>query len=163
MRLMEPVRWLTPTEDRAWRGYRRMWRQLDARLERDLAGSGLSGADYAVLSNLTESDDDRWRARQLAERLQWSSSRLSHQVTRMAQRGLVMRLPHPADGRGAVIALTAKGRQAIESAAPGHVTAVRRHFIDLLSPAQLEALDDISQTIIDHLNPVDGAALAPPR
>ncbi|MDQ3782284.1 MAG: MarR family winged helix-turn-helix transcriptional regulator [Actinomycetota bacterium] len=160
---MNAERWLTPTEDRVWRGYRRMWRQLDARLERDLAGSGLSGADYAVLSNLTESDEGRWRARQLAERLQWSSSRLSHQVTRMARRGLVTRLPHPADGRGAVIALTAKGRRAIEAAAPGHVAAVRRHFIDLLSPTQLQALDGISQTIIDHLDPVDALAPAPPR
>ena len=85
---MAGPRWLDPTEDRAWRAYREMRRLLDAHVARDMAGdSGLSEPDYDVLSNLTEVESHRWRARELASRLQWSSSRLSHHVGRMERRG----------------------------------------------------------------------------
>src|SRR2546421_10608825 len=106
---------------------------LDLQLARDLAhDAGLSEADYDVLSTLTEVEDRRWRARDLATRLRWSTSRLSHHVARMQERGLVAREGCDDDGRGAVIVLTDAGWKAIRDAAPGHVSSVRRHFIDLL-------------------------------
>ena len=40
----------------------------------------------------------------------WSKSRLSHHITRMQRRGLVLREECEDDGRGAVIALTERGR-----------------------------------------------------
>jgi hypothetical protein len=52
--------------------------------------------------------------------------------------------------------LTDAGRRAIEAAAPSHVASVRRHLIDRLSPEQLAALTDISDTIVDHLAEVQG-------
>jgi hypothetical protein len=33
-----------------------------------------------------------------------------------------------------------------------HVASVRRHLIDLLSPADLKALDRIAGKVVDHLN-----------
>jgi len=149
---MKRVRWLTKAEDRSWRRYRRMRALLDLQITRDLArDSGLSDADYDVLSTLTEVDDHRWRASELATRLLWSSSRLSHHVGRMERRGLVAPEGRDADGRGATITLTDKGWRMIQEAAPAHVESVRHHFIGLLSPAQITALGEISQTVIDHL------------
>lgn len=150
---MDDPRWLDAREERAWRGYRRMRALLDLRLARDLAqDSGLSDADYDVLSNLSEVEGHRWRLQELASRLLWSKSRLSHQVTRMEQRGLVRREAHPADARGSVVVLTPAGWQMIRSAAPLHVTSVRRHFIDQLSPDQLDALGALTDTVIAHLS-----------
>lgn len=54
------MRWLSPEEHRAWIGYRRMRGLLDLRLARDLADdSGLSEADYDVLSSLGDSATSR--------------------------------------------------------------------------------------------------------
>jgi DNA-binding MarR family transcriptional regulator len=125
---------------------------LDLQLSRDLAGdSGFSDADYDVLSHVSESPGHRIRLTDLAARMLWSKSRLSHQLTRMQQRGLVGREEHPSDGRGTVVVLTPHGWDAIRAAAPGHVASVRRHLIDLLSPAQVAALGDIAETVVNHL------------
>ncbi|MDG4830918.1 MarR family transcriptional regulator [Solwaraspora sp. WMMD1047] len=153
---MDEARWLDEREDRAWRGYRRMRALLDLRLARDLdRESGLSEADYDVLSTLSETDGDRLRLTELAARLLWSTSRLSHHVTRMQNRGLVARQECPDDARGSTVALTRDGRRAIEDAAPGHVASVRRNMIDLLTPAELTALDALSHRVVAHLTAAD--------
>lgn len=157
---MTQPRWLSEPEDRAWRGYRRMRALLDLQLARDMTrDSGLSESDYDVLSTLTEAEGHRWRANDLAARLLWSSSRLSHHIARMERRGLVARESCEADGRGAMITLTDSGWEAIRAAAPAHVESVRRHFIDLLTPAQLEALGGISEHVIEHLTGQESGAL----
>ena len=146
------TRWLDDAEMRAWLGYRRMFLLLNAAVNRDLAqDSGLSEPDYDVLSNLSATPDHRGRLSELAARMLWSQSRLSHHISRMEQRGLVAREGHETDGRGSVVVLTKDGLRAIEKAAPRHVESVRRHLIDLLSPAQLEALGDIAETVVDQL------------
>jgi DNA-binding MarR family transcriptional regulator len=66
----------------------------------------------------------------------------------MQQRGLVTRAECSEDGRGAFVVITDKGLQAIKDAAPGHVDSVRRNLIDVLSPDQLKALTDVSDTVI---------------
>jgi DNA-binding MarR family transcriptional regulator len=163
---MVPVassRWLTAPQERAWRRYRRMRTLLDLQNARDLhRDSGLSEADYDVLSTLTEKPEGRWRARDLAAQLLWSTSRLAHHVGRMEQRGLVARQPSPGDARGALISLTEQGKATLRAAAPPHVASVRRHLIDLLTPAEVAALDCIAGKVITHLTRQVPAEL-PPR
>jgi DNA-binding MarR family transcriptional regulator len=152
MSTTEP-RWLDDAEARAWRGYMRMRTLLHAQIVRDLAReAGLSGPDYDVLSNVSEAEGRRARLGDLAARMAWSKSRLSHHITRMEQRGLVTRQDCASDGRGAFVVLTDAGLRAIQAAAPGHVASVRQHFIDLLSREQLDALADISQTVVRRLS-----------
>ena len=125
---------------------------LDLQIARDLnKDSGLSETDYDVLSTLSEKPDSRWRARDLAAQLLWSTSRLAHHVGRMEHRGLVARQPCPGDARGAIISLTDRGRATLERAAPRHVASVRRHMIDLLSAGEIAALDTIAAKVIAHL------------
>ena len=151
MSTTEP-RWLDEAEDRAWRGYMRMRTLLHAQIVRDLAREAhLSGPDYDVLSNVSEAPGRRVRLGDLAARMAWSRSRLSHHITRMEQRGLVTREDCASDGRGAFVVLTDAGWRAIQDAAPGHVASVRRHFVDLLSREQLDALAEISQTVVRRL------------
>jgi DNA-binding MarR family transcriptional regulator len=152
MSTTEP-RWLDGAEDRAWRGWMRMRTLLHAQIVRDLAReSGLSAPDYDVLSNVSEAEGRRARLGDLAARMAWSRSRLSHHITRMERRGLVTREDCASDGRGAFVVLTDAGLRAIQDAAPGHVASVRRHFIDLLSREQLDALAEISQTVVRRLS-----------
>jgi DNA-binding MarR family transcriptional regulator len=146
------TRWLNDAEMRAWLGYRRMFLLLNAAVNRDLArDSGLSEPDYDVLSNLSSAPDHRGRLSELAARMLWSQSRLSHHISRMEQRGLVRREECESDARGSVIVLTRQGLRTIEKAAPHHVDSVRRHIIDVLSPAQIKALGDIAETVVGHL------------
>ncbi len=146
------TRWLTAEQERAWRGYRRMRTLLDLRLARDLfQDSGLSEADYDVLSTLSEHADGRWRARELAAHLLWSTSRLAHHVGRMEGRGLVARLPDENDARGAVVTLTEAGWATLREAAPHHVASVRRHLIGLLTPEETATLDRITDKVVTHL------------
>lgn len=130
---------------------------LDLALSRDLRrDSGLSDADYDVLTMLSDRPGRALRARELGSRLKWSTSRLSHQIGRMEQRGLVSRRAAGDDARGAVVALTDAGWQTLRSAAPLHVESVRRNLIDLITPAELRTLDRIACKVLDHLQP--GAA-----
>jgi DNA-binding MarR family transcriptional regulator len=59
--------------------------------------------------------------------MQWHRSRLSHQLTRMEQRGLLGR--RSADA-GVHVQITDEGRDAVRAARPIHAAAVRRHLVD---------------------------------
>ena len=142
---MDDVRWLEDREQRAWRGLQMMTMRLEARLARELnEDSGVSYADYVVLVALTGAADGRLRPSELGSTLGWEQSRVSHHIARMAQRGLVERRACAEDRRGAFVAVTPDGRATIEAAAPGHVAAVRRWFVDLLTPEQLDAVGEAS-------------------
>jgi len=146
------TRWLNDEEHAAWRGLQRMQLQLSAKLNRQLTEeAGLSLPDYGVLVALSEHRDGRMRAFELGRELGWEKSRLSHHISRMAERGLVKREKCASDQRGAFVAITGKGRKAITEAAAGHVAAVRRWFVDLLTPAQLRALAAVGDTVVDAL------------
>ena len=150
---MNNPRWLDESEQCAWRSYLQMHGQLLARLNRRLqADSGLSLADYEVLVRLTEVPDARLRPFELQRGLQWEQSRLSHQLTRMQRRDLVSREGCTDDGRGAFIVLTEAGRRAIEAAAPGHVDAVRRLFLDGLTRDQITMLGRLSTQVLTRLD-----------
>jgi DNA-binding MarR family transcriptional regulator len=150
---MTNPRWLDADEQRAWRRYLRMQAELTATLARQLqAESDLSMADFEVLVNLTDVPEGRVRVTELARALQWEKSRLSHHFARMERRGLVIREDCPSDARGAFVVLTPHGRAAIETAAPGHVAAVRRLMFDGLDADQVATLTAIADTVLDRID-----------
>jgi DNA-binding MarR family transcriptional regulator len=143
--------WLNAREGRAWGAYIHAHDQIEVHLNRRLQESGLSGADYSVLAALSALDGDRMAAHALCKVLGWEKSRLSHQLRRMEKDGLINREPNPADARSTLVCLLSAGRAAIEKAAPGHVADVRRNFIDLLTPDELDTLADLNERILHHL------------
>ena len=67
---------------RAWQTFFQMQEHLRSRIEQQLqASSGLSLADYSVLSVLSEAPGRRLRAYCLSATLGWEKSRLHHQLT----------------------------------------------------------------------------------
>jgi DNA-binding MarR family transcriptional regulator len=146
---MEDARWLSAAEERAWRALQLMQMRLEGALARQLASdSGLSYPDYLVLVALTDRPDGTMRLFELAGVLGWEKSRLSHHVARMEARGLVEKERCDTDRRGAFVVVTERGRSEIEAAAPGHVAAVRRLFVDRLTPAQLEAVGAAAEAVL---------------
>ncbi len=145
-------RWLSPVEQQAWRSFVRVHLQLDGRLSRRLqAESNLSAADYGVLVSLTDVPEGRQRLLELARALEWEKSRMSHHITRMVKRGLVVREECAEDGRGAFVVITPAGREAIAAAAPRHVEAVRQLVVDVLTPEELGDLQRICERILQRL------------
>jgi DNA-binding MarR family transcriptional regulator len=149
---MTEPRWLDETEARVWRAYKDVQRELSGALSRQLVQeAGLTEADYTLLVPLSEAPDGLLRARELSLKADWERSRLSHQISRMEKRGLVVREECPTDARGAMVRLTAAGRAAIEAAAPGHVAAVRTYFFDALSREEIGLLDTLLRRVQDGL------------
>ncbi|GAA2487373.1 MarR family winged helix-turn-helix transcriptional regulator [Winogradskya humida] len=136
----------TPDVSAAWQAYQRMRVLLNGQINRELGRStGLSEADYDILFFLEQSQDSSVRSIALRCGLAWEKSRLSHQLRRMEQRGLIEKAP------GAVIHLTDKGREQIAAARDCHEAAVRRYFGDVLSAEQLAALATISDQVVARL------------
>ena len=146
---MERADWLTEREERAWRALQFMQMRLDGELARQLAAdSELSYPDYLVLVALTDRPDGRMRLFELGGVLGWEKSRLSHHVARMVRRGLVDKEPCDDDRRGAHVIVTSRGTKELAAAAPGHVAAVRRLFVDLLTEQQLDTIADVAETVL---------------
>lgn len=145
------TRWLSDDEQRAWRTHLDVSRLLTYQLERDLQPFGLTMNDYEILVNLSESEEHRMRMSDLASATLQSKSRLSHQITRMENAGLVRRENCESDRRGLYAVLTEQGWDTMRKVAPHHVESVRKHFIDLLAPADLEALYGSLVPVADHL------------
>ena len=145
--------WLDRDQQRTWLAFMRVQLRMSFEMNRQLqADSGLSLADYDVLTALSVAAGTRMPVTALAAQIGWERSRVSHQVKRMSTRGLVRCDLAPADRRVTEVSLTDQGRQAIEAAAVGHVDLVRRLFFDGL-PAELltplsEALEMIYENVL---------------
>lgn len=135
--------WLRSDEEALWRTWLGVHARQHVAIARDLKAGGLSEPDFEVLVHLTDAPDGHRRLSELAAGLQWERSRVSHQVTRMANRRLVERHDVPEDARGASVAITHEGREAIEKAAPSHVARVRELFVDRLDTADRTDLERI--------------------
>ena len=146
-------RWLSADEQRAWRGLVLLTQHLDGALDRQLQrDAGLNHAHYGILVALSEAPEGRLRMGDLAGRLRYSPSRLTHAVAGLQRKGWVRREPCPGDRRGLVAELTDIGRRELEAAAPGHVAEVRRRVFDRLSAEQVAALTAICETLLSDVD-----------
>ena len=93
-----------------------------------------------MLVNLSEAPDERLRMCDLATALHLSPSGITRRLDGMVKQGLVVREPSTEDRRVMLAVLTPAGRAKLESAAPDHVDAVRRNFLDHLSRTQIRNL-----------------------
>lgn len=142
--------WLSEDQQRVWRNYLAMSAGLQIEMNRQLQRDcGLSLADYDVLVALSELA--ACRVNELGDWLGWEQSRLSHQLRRMRDRGLIERRGADDDRRGATVELTEAGRSALASSAQGHVDLVRNVVFDGTGDAQLRALDRWTSQVLARL------------
>lgn len=155
------ARWLGDDEDRAWRAVWAMMTWLPARLDAQLrADAGLSLADYRALSQISETPDRTMRLSELAAATNMTLSHLSRVIARLEKAGWVTRSPDPRDGRYTLGRLTDSGWEKVVATAPGHVEAVRHHFLDNLSAEQVQVLGEAAALVADAVAP---AGLADPK
>jgi DNA-binding MarR family transcriptional regulator len=132
---------LSATQQAAWRAFVESSWALHTRIEDELrAATGLSMSDYHVMVVLSEAPEHRLRMGELAERLVFSPSRCTYQISSMVKRGLVRKQSCADDGRGQEAVLTGAGLAALTAAAPLHLATVRETFIDDLDDAELATI-----------------------
>jgi DNA-binding MarR family transcriptional regulator len=146
---------LDPEQHRAWIAFMQVSLQLPYEMNRQLvAESELSLSDYHVLSKVHQAPGGRLRIAPLAREIGWERSRTSHQVRRMAERGLIATEQATDDRRGTEVTATAHGTAAFHEARRGHVELVRGLFFgglkdDLLTPLA-ESLEHVCQNIVEY-------------
>ncbi|WP_430866736.1 MarR family winged helix-turn-helix transcriptional regulator [Demequina aurantiaca] len=116
---------------------RRVMSAVEARLQAD---AGISSADLEILAALDKSPGGTARAKDLGEMLSWEKSRISHQVTRMVDRGLLQRTECDQDLRGSWVQQTTAGRDALALALPHYGAAVREVYLNHLGDGQASSL-----------------------
>ncbi|WP_034608663.1 MarR family winged helix-turn-helix transcriptional regulator [Cellulomonas sp. URHD0024] len=151
---MDDDRWLTDQQLHAWKQLAAVVELLPGALETQLKrDSDLSHFEYFTLAMLSEAPEHTLRMTALAARTNATLARLSHVVSRLAQRGLVQRVPCPTDRRATNAVLTAEGRRTVVAAAPGHVSLVKDLVIGPLSDSDIADLDRITARILKRLDP----------
>jgi DNA-binding MarR family transcriptional regulator len=132
-RIQTAPRWLSVDQQQVWRSYLLGSARLADRLDADLREFGIDLGEYEILVTLSEAPERRVRMSELADAVHQSRSRLTHTVTRLENAGLVDRSNCPTDRRGVWAHLTDAGMELLELAAPSHVEAVRRNFVEAMS------------------------------
>ena len=154
----------TTEQLRVWRAYIETAETLRARLARRMQDeASLSAGDYEVLLGLTEAPSGRLRSSELAARVGWERSRLSHHLGRMEERGLIRREACPEDRRGAEVVLSDAGAKAFRAGSIPHLLAVRELFLDAFTAEQLAEVDTVTGALRGHLGSDDDAVGGPSR
>lgn len=139
-------------DSKAWRAFHKIGTSLLPHLGRQITThSGISGAEYVVLVALSELTTPSVNLNRLAQGLGWEISRMSHQVSRMEESGLVKKTKNQLDSRCFDVSITAKGRKIAESAIPLQSKEINHCFSEVLTQAQLRSLIEISEAISSHM------------
>lgn len=132
--------WLSIEQQGIWRSYLNGVARINERLDAELRPFGLDLGEYEILVHLSEAPDLQLRMSDLATAVRQSRSRLTHTVTRMENKGLILRKSCPQDKRGVIAVLTGAGLTLLTEAAPNHVASVREVFVDKVAAEDFEAL-----------------------
>lgn len=139
-------------DSKAWRAFHKIGTSLLPHLGRQITNhSGISGAEYVVLVALSELTVPSVNLNRLATGLGWEISRMSHQVSRMDDAGLVKKTKNLEDSRCFDVSITAKGRKIAEAAIPLQSIEINHCFSEVLTQAQMKAIIEISEAISNHM------------
>jgi len=134
---------LDADEMAAWhafiRAHARVVRLLESELE---AEQNLTLPAYEVLAHLTEAPERRLRMSDLAAVSVLTPSGLTRVVDKLVREGYVERQRCGSDARVVYAAVTDAGVARVQEAYPTHLSGVRRHLVDRLTPEQLAAIRD---------------------
>lgn len=125
-----------------WKG---TFRKIFGRIIKDMSeNTGLSESDYGVLGMLVEIGKGELPQQELSTLLDWTKSRLSHHLTRMEKRGLVLR-ESLGIGNGVKVVITHAGKLAFEASRPIVAMAIRKHFLDQLTKEDIELITKLAE------------------
>ncbi|WP_139990604.1 MarR family winged helix-turn-helix transcriptional regulator [Paenibacillus paridis] len=141
---MENINELNEDDMRIWNMWKGSYKRIFGRVVKEMSEyTGLSEGDFGVLDRLVQFGNGKLRQQELADSMDWDKSRLSHHLTRMEKRGLVLRKPLDTD-RGVQITITASGKSILDQALPIVSKAIRKHFLDLLTDEDIESITKLA-------------------
>ena len=139
-------------DSKAWRAFHKIGTSLLPHLGRQVTNhSGISSAEYVVLVALSELLVPSVNLNRLATGLGWEISRMSHQISRMEDAGLVKKTKNPQDSRCFDVSITAKGRKIADAAIPLQSKEINHCFSEVLTQTQMKSLIEISEAISSHM------------
>lgn len=110
----------------------RLARHLDRARREAFADHGLETSDFDVLSALRRSGQPyQLSPGHLVQQTLVTSGTMTHRVDRLVGKGLVERLPDPADRRGVLVVLTPAGRSAVDGAFAALLVREKQLLADL--------------------------------
>lgn len=137
-------RWLDDDQQEAWRALLKGYAHIMGYLAADMqSSSGMPLTWYDVLVHLSEAPERTLCMTDLASSVFISRSGLTRLVDRMEKHGFVRRAVAVDDRRRMMATLTDDGYRALVDAAPGHVSALRRVFMDGVSPDDARQLTHV--------------------
>jgi MarR family 2-MHQ and catechol resistance regulon transcriptional repressor len=132
-----------PAVEQAVRAYVKLMRasrSVLARIEPGLAAHGLTPTQLGVLEAVLHKGP--MTQRDLGRKVLTSAGNMTDVIHKLERRGLVRRLPAPADRRAVRVELTGEGRALIEQVFPAHADDIARAMAGL-DTAELGELDGL--------------------
>jgi DNA-binding MarR family transcriptional regulator len=146
------MRKMTPSSGEGWIGYSLKVAQhrLRQRLEAELAGTGVSAAQNAVL--LAIWGNPRISNASLARAAFVTPQSMQGMLVTLEREGFIVRTPHPEHGRIIMTELTEKGRTAAQAGMIAAETTERQMLAGLTSD-EAKVLGDLLQRCAQALEP----------
>jgi MarR family transcriptional regulator, 2-MHQ and catechol-resistance regulon repressor len=142
------------------------WASLTARANAQLAGFGLSGAEFEVCLRLARSPEGLLRMSDLAAQTTLTTSGITRVVDRLVERGLVSRRSCATDRRTTYAVISETGRALLARVLPGHLALAQDWVLDPLADSGSGVADFAAalRALRDHVAPCatagsDGATL----
>ncbi|MBO2942609.1 ArsR family transcriptional regulator [Paenibacillus sp. F411] len=132
-------------EMKIWNMWKGSFKRIFGRVVKELSEhTGLSEGDFGILDRLVQFGDGKLRQQELADSMNWDKSRLSHHLSRMEKRGLVIRSPLDTE-RGVQVIITSAGKAALDEALPIVSMAIRKYFLDQLTEQDIESITKLAE------------------
>lgn len=144
------MRKMSPSSGEAWIGYglKIAQHRLRQRLEAELAGTGISASQNAVL--LAIGDNPRISNASLARAAFVTPQSMQGMLVTLERDGFIVRTPHPEHGRIIMTELTEKGRAAAQAGMVA-AEAVERQMLSGLTDDEAALLRDLLRRCADAL------------
>jgi len=134
---------LDGAEERSWQNFLETALRLYGTLNRKLSEEHkLALVDVRLLVILGSSETGSARMGDLAEQLLSLPSRVTRQIRRLEEAGLVRREASPEDGRGVLARITEDGRATAADAIQTYARSVRQYFLGPLTRSQMVAVGE---------------------
>ena len=152
---------LKPAQMRTYFALTEVASLLQYAVQQQLQAEGdLSYVQFEVLATLVDADRPLTMT-DLADRVVYSRSGLTHQAALLEKGGLITRHPSPDDQRATVVDITKAGRARVAKVLPGHIQVVRDLLYGSLSDQDVDALGDLMTRIRDHMRDRPPRSAAP--
>lgn len=142
---------LTEQEMQLWLNYKETFKIVFSHIIKDNQDlAGISDGDYMVLDSLTNAKAGQLRPKELASKMGWSKSRLSHHLSRMEKRGLVKKQSLE-KGNAIQVAITPKGKEAFAEVLPISAAGVKRYFLDMVTEQDAKWITQFAERVREKL------------